>query len=188
MIASIRLLFLFIEEQPAKDHGEMTSNKVVSHKINKVPLLLQNLVWTYKTHSLWPLNNSYIPGTPKKLNQLNHPWKIIFHLHRRNWAINDKFRGAQKYSAPYDLNLILQQVFLWITTPQKSPIFQLFAPLLLLIFPILLLIGGPRAPLAPFFFAPMLWGYIIGATKKGANKKQNGFWPPPILSLNCAYG
>ena len=43
MIASNRLLFLFIEEQPAKDHGEMTSNKVVSHKINKVPLLLQIL-------------------------------------------------------------------------------------------------------------------------------------------------
>ena len=43
----LQLLF-FIEVQPAKRHWESTSTaKQLSHKINKVPLLLKNLGNTY---------------------------------------------------------------------------------------------------------------------------------------------
>ena len=59
--------------------------------------------------------------------------------------------------------MVLQQVFSWIITPQKGPILQLFAHILLLIFPILLLIGGgPGPPLSPFFIGPMLWPMLGG--------------------------
>ena len=47
-------------------------------------------------------------------------------------------------------------------TPQNGPILQLFAHILLLIFPILLLIGGARAPPVPFLTAPMLWPMLGG--------------------------
>ena len=46
--------------------------------------------------------------------------------HRRNWAIN--LGGPKKNSAPYDLNLVSQQVFSWITTSQQRPHFATFCP------------------------------------------------------------
>ena len=62
-----------------------------------------------------------------------------------------KIGGAQNNSAPFDLNLDLQEVFSRKTTPQKGPILVLISPILLLIGPILLLIGGgAEAPPGPF--------------------------------------
>ena len=91
-------------------------------------------------------------------------WLILDCYLVRNWTI--KLEGGQNYSATFDLNLGLLEVFSWKTTLQKGPI---LVPLMLLISPILLLVWGAQGTGTSWHLSPL---------------RLCWYWSPVLVQMN----